>query len=484
MKNLIKLFTTTSLLTCFCLPALSETISYPDVPQDHWAYQSLETLAQEHGLILGYPDGSFQGERKVTRYELAALVLKLMQLNQTPIDQQKMMEDLKAEFAKEIQALQENDSEQLEAALDRLDMIEVDQMDHKEKMSSWLDRNLPVRLSGDIALRYEHKASDLMDPGTTRSTSPQTRVTLSMDSRDEGQPFLYGTRLSVGNSRNPANPWWRVGDFYARLEFALDRYFITWRPADFVDFTVGKFKNVYSNSELFMDFDVQPEGAMQRLHFENITPNWSQLSFTLGETIINMNPLYQGNAFMLSGKADTLFSLGSAVDLKLSGAFHQYVQESVLYSANKIASENSQAPRILGNANRNTAGTQFGIANGFASLTWHLSPEFPVVLSGDYLYNVASTSLNQGLQAGLSLGSTRRVGDWELAYFFKYLEADASVSYFVEDQLGGTDIMAHEGLASVKVWDKTTIFGTYQYANRLSSSDILHTVRLGVHQAF
>lgn len=482
---LLKLLCSTALLSSLSAPALAANADYPDVPADHWARQSLETLAQEYGVVLGYPDGSFQGDRKVSRYEMAALILKLMRMHDANPEQAKMLEALKAEFAAELKTLADKNDAELENILDRLDMVEVNQMEQTEQFTTWLDQNLPVRLSGNVGLRYEHKATDLLDPSTSISSTPQTRVTLSLDSRDEGQPFLYGTRLTVGNLRNPSNSWWRLGDFFGRVEFNLDRFFITWRPASWLDLTAGKFKNIYSNSELFMDFDVQPEGSFQRLHFENLTPGWSSLAFTLGETVLNMNPLYQGNAFMLSAKGDTRFSFGSAVDLDLSAAYHQFVQENVLYDANQIANDNKQAARVVGNAQHNTAGTQFGIANAFARLTWNITPELPLSLSGDYLYNVAASDLNQGLQAGISLGSTRRPGDWELAYLFKYLEADASLSYFVEDQLGGTDVMAQEGQVAVKVWDKTTLFGTYQYATRLSGSDTpRHTLRIGINQAF
>ncbi len=41
-----------------------------DVPFDHWAYDAVQTLV-EHGIITGYPDGTFKGDRALTRYEFA-----------------------------------------------------------------------------------------------------------------------------------------------------------------------------------------------------------------------------------------------------------------------------------------------------------------------------------------------------------------------------------------------------------------------------
>jgi polyhydroxyalkanoate synthesis regulator phasin len=45
--------------------------TFPDVPWDHWAYDAVATLA-EKGIIVGYPDGYFKGNRPLTRYEFAA----------------------------------------------------------------------------------------------------------------------------------------------------------------------------------------------------------------------------------------------------------------------------------------------------------------------------------------------------------------------------------------------------------------------------
>jgi peptidoglycan hydrolase CwlO-like protein len=42
-----------------------------DVPKDHWAYHAVDELFKV-GLLVGYPDGQFRGNRPVTRYELAA----------------------------------------------------------------------------------------------------------------------------------------------------------------------------------------------------------------------------------------------------------------------------------------------------------------------------------------------------------------------------------------------------------------------------
>jgi hypothetical protein len=50
---------------------------FADVPTDHWAYDAIAELAAK-GLIEGYPDGAFRGDRAMTRYEMAMVVARLL----------------------------------------------------------------------------------------------------------------------------------------------------------------------------------------------------------------------------------------------------------------------------------------------------------------------------------------------------------------------------------------------------------------------
>lgn len=54
------------------------TTMFPDVPENHWAYEAVETMAKT-GLVKGYPDGEFKGDRNMTRYEFAQIVYNAIQ---------------------------------------------------------------------------------------------------------------------------------------------------------------------------------------------------------------------------------------------------------------------------------------------------------------------------------------------------------------------------------------------------------------------
>lgn len=54
------------------------TTMFPDVPENHWAYEAVEMMAKT-GLVQGYPDGEFKGDRNMTRYEFAQIVYNAIQ---------------------------------------------------------------------------------------------------------------------------------------------------------------------------------------------------------------------------------------------------------------------------------------------------------------------------------------------------------------------------------------------------------------------
>lgn len=74
---------------------------FPDIPENHWAYDYVATLAG-NGIIVGYPDGKFGGDRMMTRYEMAALIYRAIQNGAVADDQ--MVRALK-EFQPELERI-------------------------------------------------------------------------------------------------------------------------------------------------------------------------------------------------------------------------------------------------------------------------------------------------------------------------------------------------------------------------------------------
>lgn len=66
------------------------TTLFPDVPSNHWAYEAVSDLSRR-GLVEGYPDGTFGGDRLLTRYEFAQIVYRALQ-NGVQVDEQLVTE--------------------------------------------------------------------------------------------------------------------------------------------------------------------------------------------------------------------------------------------------------------------------------------------------------------------------------------------------------------------------------------------------------
>ena len=80
------------------LPQEANTV-FPDIEENHWAYVAVDDMAKR-GLLVGYPDGTFKGDRAVTRYEFAQVIHraieKAKELGQT-VDQ-RLVDEFKPEL--------------------------------------------------------------------------------------------------------------------------------------------------------------------------------------------------------------------------------------------------------------------------------------------------------------------------------------------------------------------------------------------------
>ena len=100
---------------------------FSDVPQGHWAYDAVSKLAAE-GVVDGYPDGTYGGDRLMTRYEMAQIVAKAMAKGAN-------VDKLAAEFASELDSLG----------------VRVAQLEHKADN---------VKITGQVRYEYGARSGD------------------------------------------------------------------------------------------------------------------------------------------------------------------------------------------------------------------------------------------------------------------------------------------------------------------------------------
>ena len=164
---------------------------FSDVTPDDWAYQAVSDLSAQ-GVVEGYPDGTFKGERNVTRYEIAQIVARLMaKEDQLNGEQQATLNKLAGEYADELDTLG----------------VRVSNLEKKVGNIYW---------SGDARMRYQDKALD-KDAWTGRmrinvkgqvndSTYVQGRLTTNMDFQkagtDESKTYMDTLFVNHGFGKN------------------------------------------------------------------------------------------------------------------------------------------------------------------------------------------------------------------------------------------------------------------------------------------
>ena len=104
MKKTLVSALTTALVVGAASTTFAAANPFADVPADHWAYDAVSQLAAD-GVIEGYGDNNFKGDKNITRYEMAQMVAKAMAKNNVSGNDKAIIDKLAAEFSDELNNL-------------------------------------------------------------------------------------------------------------------------------------------------------------------------------------------------------------------------------------------------------------------------------------------------------------------------------------------------------------------------------------------
>ena len=102
MKKMLAVVAAASLVAV-AAPAFAAN-PFSDVPMNHWAYDAVEQLSAK-GILEGYPNGTFKGNRAMTRYEIATMVARMMAAGGLSGEDLEKLKALVVEFQPELEAL-------------------------------------------------------------------------------------------------------------------------------------------------------------------------------------------------------------------------------------------------------------------------------------------------------------------------------------------------------------------------------------------
>ncbi len=203
---------------------------FSDVTAQDWAYQAVERLAAE-GVIQGYPDGTFKGQRNITRYEMAQMIARAdAHQDEVTAEQRATIQRLANEFANELQVFG----------------VRVNRLE--DKVGNF-------KFSGDARLRYTNM--DLKEKKTKSSKSGflyRARVKFEAEANDRTK---VGVRLHSGDTSfnpegNSSGPEGDKGN-------GIDEAYVQYKINNHTLATIGKKDYIVGNG---LTYDNQLRGAV------------------------------------------------------------------------------------------------------------------------------------------------------------------------------------------------------------------------------
>ncbi|MBU7581504.1 MAG: iron uptake porin [Nostoc sp. TH1S01] len=171
------------------LSQVTSVSQFSDVQPTDWAFQALQSLVERYGCIAGYPNGTYRGNRALTRYEFAAglnaCLDRVNELIATATADLVTKEDLAT-----LQRLQEEFSAELATLRGRVDALEARTAELEANQFS-----TTTKLVGEAIFAV----TDSFGDNDNNNTVFQDRVRLDFQSSFTGKDILH-TRIAAGNA--------------------------------------------------------------------------------------------------------------------------------------------------------------------------------------------------------------------------------------------------------------------------------------------
>ena len=179
---------------------------FSDVSPDDWAYQAVSDLSDQ-GVVEGYPDGTFKGERNMTRYELAQVIARLMaREDQLNAEQKATLDKLAGEYADELANLG----------------VRVSNLEKKVGNISW---------SGDARMRWKENGYNTNGSKTADGWDGRMRINAKAQVNDS--TYVRGRFTSNMNFKDDADANTKMDVLFVHHQFGdkvgmnLGRNFLT-----------------------------------------------------------------------------------------------------------------------------------------------------------------------------------------------------------------------------------------------------------------
>ena len=181
--------------------AMAAEGSLADVPKDHWSYQAVDQLVKD-GIIEGMPDGTYAGDRAISRYEMAVIVARATdKMEAANIADRALIEKMQAEYGSELKTLQA-DVQDLKEQVGKVNFNGFfrAQYDHDDKNTKGVDRGNDRFY---LDLRGDYKVNDTW----TVKTQIETHHRYSDDGSYNTGFSKYSQKTWSGHDGNIKRVW-------------------------------------------------------------------------------------------------------------------------------------------------------------------------------------------------------------------------------------------------------------------------------------
>ena len=233
---------------------------FSDVTPNDWAYQAVEDLS-EQGVVEGYPDGTFKGERNITRYEMAQIIARMLaKEDQLNAEQRATLEKLAGEYADELANLG----------------VRVSNLEKKVGNIYW---------SGDARMRYQNNA--------TGDDSWNGRMRINVKGQVNDSTYVNGLLRSDMNFKDSETSNTYMQRLYVRHAFG-----------DKVEATLGKYDQFFGQTGVFFDSEIK--GAELAFHANdaaNLAVGYGRFEDWNGDYADNITDKHEYAYAQFSGEA-------------------------------------------------------------------------------------------------------------------------------------------------------------------------------------
>ena len=356
----------------------------------------------------------------------------------------------------------------------------------KTGMPEWVSA---LKFNGDLRLRYDgayqneensvpdrHQFRYRLRFGATVTMVDHFEVGLRLGSGQVNNRLdSAGTGIlgSVGGSPFSNNTT-MTGDGSKKFIF-VDLAYGKWTPRDWVQLELGKMVSPFWFTDMTFDPDYNPEGIQQKF-----TLKYSEdhvLGFTAGQYVILEN-------FSSSGAGNQndvyLFINQAYWAAKWAPALSSRLAVGMMNFKNQHDISPDLETFINQNGTPATAPVDFNpvIARGELTYAFPEVPlfhgEFPITVGAEYANNPGASRDNEAYNLGISFGSNKKKGNWQLSYNYKSIEASSLWHGLNDDDFGfnvkgGTDVRGHQIVASYHVFDPVLLNLRYMLTEQINN---------------